>query len=62
MHFVPNDGRVYDETFTRSIKSFVERIAAGQKPLVTGEDGMKALQLVEASIKSFETETHIKPY
>jgi UDP-N-acetylglucosamine 3-dehydrogenase len=58
----PNDGRVYDETFTRSIKSFVEHVAVGQKPLITGEDGIKALQLVEASIKSFETESPIKPY
>ena len=43
-----------------SIDEFIESIIQGRKPTVTGEDGIKALRIIEAAIESAETGKIIK--
>jgi predicted dehydrogenase len=44
----------FDKIFENRVHAFVSDMAAGRKPAPTGMDGLKALQAVEAVIKSFE--------
>jgi len=56
-----DDPRFYG-TVLAHIKAFCESIAAGKQPPVTGLDGLRSLQIIEAAIKSFETGQTVKPY
>lgn len=44
----------FDKIFENRVHAFVDDMVAGREPAPTGMDGLKALQAVEAVIKSFE--------
>ena len=50
----------FDKIFENRVHAFVADMAAGREPAPTGLDGLKALQAVEAVIKSFEEKTTVK--
>lgn len=45
----------YDESFRHELNEFLDAIAQGRQPLVSGEDGRKALLLADAALKSATT-------
>jgi len=42
-------------TYREELKCFMQSIAGGQKPLITGEDGLTVLEVIEASRKASKT-------
>ncbi len=44
------------------VQAFAKAIAEGKPAPVTGEDGLKSLQMVDAAIESFESGKPVKPY
>jgi predicted dehydrogenase len=55
-----DDPRFYG-TVPAHVRAFCESIAAGKQPPVTGLDGLRSLQIIEAAIESFETSRTITP-
>ncbi|GAA0181249.1 Gfo/Idh/MocA family oxidoreductase [Clostridium sediminicola] len=49
-----------NQTSTGVIDEFIESIVEGRKPAVTGEDGIKALRVIEAAIKSTKLRKNVK--
>jgi len=56
-----DDPRFYG-TVPAHVKAFCESIAQGKEPPVTGLDGLRGLQVIEAAIESFESGQIVKPY
>ena len=50
----------FDKIFENRVHAFVDDILVGRTPYPTGMDGLKALQVVEAAIKSFEEGTTVQ--
>jgi UDP-N-acetylglucosamine 3-dehydrogenase len=50
----------YQEAFNEEIKSFVECINSCKEPEVKGEDGLRALKIIDAARKSCENGTEIR--
>ncbi len=50
----------FDKIFENRVHAFVDDMVAGREPAPTGMDGLKALQVVEAVIKSFEEKRAVK--
>lgn len=50
----------FDKIFEYRVHAFVDDIIAGREPAPTGLDGLKALQMIEAAIKSFEEKRVVK--
>lgn len=46
--------------YVAEIEHFAECVATGTQPIVTGEDGLKCQQIIEAAFKSHETGTVVK--
>ena len=44
-----------EEPLYRELKNFVESVKNKTKPLVTGEDGLKAIKIAQAALKSIQT-------
>jgi UDP-N-acetylglucosamine 3-dehydrogenase len=51
---------LYKEPLQEELKSFVECVKADKTPMVTGHDGLRALQICEAALKSSDTKKMIK--
>lgn len=51
---------IKEEPLVRELKHFIEAVQKGKRPLVTGEDGRKALKVAIASIESYEKNQIIK--
>ncbi len=47
--------RYIRDGFARQVQDFADAIAAGREPGVTGEDGLKAVEMVQAATRSAET-------
>lgn len=47
--------RYIRDGFARQVQDFADAIAAGREPEVTGEDGLKAVEMVQAAARSAET-------
>jgi len=58
----PASERYYDATLDKSISCFVRCVATGKAFPIGGADGMKTLQLIEASCRSFEDGVPIELY
>jgi len=50
----------FDKIFENRVHAFIDDMVAGREPAPTGMDGLKALQVVEAVIKSFEEKRAVK--
>ena len=50
----------YKEPLYEELRSFIDHIAKGIPPEITGEDGLRALKLCEAALKSSEIKQMIK--
>lgn len=48
------------QTESGIIREFIGHLAAGTKPVISGEEGMKSLQVILAALKSAETGTMIR--
>ena len=62
-YFRPNyfDGGVaFYDSLASHVHSFLERLAAGQPPLVTGHDGLRGLEIIQAAIESNQTGEVVK--
>ena len=53
-NFFKGQTAFYD-SLTNHIHCFLERLAAGQPPLVTGQDGLRGLEIVQAAVQSNQT-------
>jgi UDP-N-acetylglucosamine 3-dehydrogenase len=49
------------EPLKLELQNFAKVILENEKPLVTGEDGLKALRIAEAALKSSATGRVVKP-
>jgi len=49
----------FNKIFENRIHAFVDDMVAGREPAPTGLDGLKALRVIEAAIKSFEEKTTV---
>ena len=50
----------YKEPLYEELRSFTDHVAGGEPPEITGEDGLRALKLCEAALKSSETKRRIR--
>jgi UDP-N-acetylglucosamine 3-dehydrogenase len=50
----------YKEPLVEELKSFIEHIKKGEPPEITGEDGLKALAICEAALKSSANQDIVK--
>jgi UDP-N-acetylglucosamine 3-dehydrogenase len=50
----------YKEPLYEELRSFIDHIARGEPPEITGEDGLRALKLCEAALESSETKQRVK--
>jgi len=50
----------YKEPLLEELRSFVEHVVKGEEPEITGEDGLRALKLCEAALKSSEKKQRIR--
>ena len=50
----------YKEPLYEELYSFIDHVARGVTPEITGEDGLRALELCEAALKSSETKQMIR--
>ncbi|MFH1566487.1 MAG: Gfo/Idh/MocA family oxidoreductase [Gemmatimonadota bacterium] len=57
----PFHGYRFEDTFTRRVHAFVDDVTAGRPPHPTGEDGLAALRLMYDCVRSFETDSVVKP-
>ena len=48
------EAAVFDNTFARRVHAFVSDLTAGRTPYPLGVDGLRALELIQAAIRSFE--------
>jgi len=55
-HFEAGDA--FHATIGLHVQAFVERIAAGQDPPVTGRDGLRGLEIIEEAVQSIEGGAH----
>jgi predicted dehydrogenase len=51
--------RYIRDGFARQVQDFADAIAEGREPEVTGEDGLKAVEMVEAAARSAETQASV---
>jgi predicted dehydrogenase len=47
----------FDDTFKNRIYKFVEQVSAGEDLIASGEEGLKAQEVIEAAIRSHENGT-----
>lgn len=50
----------FDKIFENRVHAFVNDMVAGREPAPTGMDGLKALQVIEAAIQSFEEKRSVE--
>ena len=50
----------YKEPLQEELRSFIDHVAKGLPPEITGEDGLRALRLCEDALKSSETRQRVK--
>ena len=50
----------FDKIFENRVHAFIDDMVAGREPAPTGMDGLKALKVIEAAIKSFEEKRVVK--
>ena len=50
----------YAEAYRRELDHFVRALAQGRKPMVTGEDGLKALALADAAARSLASSAPVR--
>jgi predicted dehydrogenase len=51
--------RYIRDGFARQVQDFTDAIASGREPEVTGEDGLRAVEMVQAASRSAETGTSV---
>ncbi len=57
-----HEGTRFFDSFRGHIHAFIEALNAGRPVPVTGLDGLRGLQIIEACIASFEGHQPVKPY
>ena len=50
----------YAEAYRRELDHFVSALEGGSKPIVSGEDGLKALALADAAVRSWTSATPVR--
>lgn len=55
-----NVKQYYQQAFDKEVKSFVNSIKLGKEPEVKGEDGLRALKVIDAARKSFASGAKVK--
>ena len=50
----------YEEAYRRELDHFIDSVEAGVRPAITVEDGLRSQLLVEAAVKSIQTNTPVR--
>ncbi|OPY55480.1 MAG: putative oxidoreductase [Methanosaeta sp. PtaU1.Bin060] len=55
-----NENNAPNDTYFKEDRAFIDAVLKGDKPLVSGEDGLRVLEVLEAIKKSLDDETGIR--